>query len=351
MYSFFLAFVIASSPVTPSPAASPAAVVPGQAELEAGLVAVKGEAWESAIASLRASIDAGYEGSEPYLLLREAYEQAYGVDGSVEKLEAAVLADTGDAVARNNLACFYMRQKRWREAQQMLLSALKLSPDDVDARFNLAFLQVQVGQNNGAIEHYEAILKRYPKHVRALSEMCFLLSERQGEPAKAAPYCERAAEAAPDDTSVLMNLGLVRMRQGDLAGASQTFNALRDRNEALGLTADTYLGYVALQQGQLDEARKRFERVLAAAPPADTGEALVGMARVEQAQQHYEQAASFYHRAWRLTGSGMLLGAMIKVYLQRYFYLVILLLLAVMGALLYRYLRVKPPTPAPVPAG
>lgn len=322
--------------------------------LERGIEAYQAEDYETAITELKVAV-AETDGSEPYLLMREAYEAAYGVDGAVEKLEAEVNANVDDALARNNLACFYMRQHRWQEARNMLLSALKIDDQEVDARFNLAFLMAQLGQTKGALEHYEGILERYPEHTRALSEICFLISEREGEPSRAEPYCERAAASAPGDANTAMNWGLVRMRMGDLQGAERVFSDLSERHEgtSYATTAQTYLGYVALQQGKLEAAEQTFKQVLEDAAPADTGEALVGLARVYQSRGEYAKSANHYRRAYKLTGSGMLLGAMVKVYLQRYFYLVIGLLLAVFGGLLWRYLGPRnaptPPKAEPAP--
>jgi tetratricopeptide (TPR) repeat protein len=114
--------------------------------------------------------------------------------------------------------------------------------------------------------------------------------------------------------------------------------------------ARSYLGYVALQKGDLWKAQEVFEQVVAEAPAEEAGEALVGLARVHQAQRNFGQAAHYYRKADQETGSGMLLGALIKVYLQRFFWFIIGGLLGVMAILLWRYLRVKPPEPMPQPS-
>lgn len=302
---------------------------------------------ESAIAPLKTLVASGYRASDAANVLRACYDKLYGMDGSVAKLREEIAANPNDAIAHSNLGVFLMFQRQWEPAQKEVLEAIRLDPRDIDAKLNLAYWYAQVGQTRAAIREHEAILGLEPGNKRALIELCTLTAERENDPAKALPYCEKHAEGQETNEIAGVTLGLVRMRVGDLEGAEKAFQAVVDANPS-ARTATLSLGHLRQYRGDLDGAQQAFESVLAAEPKNE--EARLALARLFQAKKDYSSAIASYREAYQQSHSGMALGGLAKAYLQKYFLFVIGALLATMAYLLYRYLNVRLPQP-PAPAG
>lgn len=317
-----------------------------QALYDGALASFQQKKWEESIAPLKTLTAAGFKAQETGFALRSAYEQAYGLDGAIAKLEQEVREKPEDAVAHNALGVFYLAKGRREESRHAITRALQIAPDNVDARMSLAYWYSFVGQSRAAITEYESIVVQHPAILDPQIQLCELISVRENDPKRAIPYCEKALALAPAKEDLAVSLGLVQMRAGDAAGAEKTF-----REAALahpeGTLARKHLGIFQLQKGQVAEARGTFESLLA--KNADDVDSRIWLARSWQAEKDHASAVREYKIAYEKQGGGMLLGALAKAYLQQYFYAVIFVLLAAMGLLLWRYLDVKTPD-APAPA-
>lgn len=306
---------------------------------------------EQAIPALKTLAAAGYRGSEAARAMRTCYETVYGIEGAVAKLEEEIRANPNDAVAQTSLGVFYLAQAvkdpAKKEASRIALTkAVQIAPKDLDARFNLAFWYTQVGQPRAAIQELDSLLKDDPENRRALTELCYLHYLQQNDAKAAEPYCHRAQMGDESNEQAALALGMVRMRLGDLDGAEAAFKTVTAANEnALG--AKVFYGVSRIQRGDYETAQKTFEEVLARDPKKV--DARVGLARTFQARKQHGKAVEQYRLAYAQDGGGMLFGALVKAYLQQYFYAIIFALLVLMGLLLWKYLNVKVPDAASRP--
>src|SRR5207302_10009328 len=166
----------------------------------------------------------------------------------------------------------------------------------LDARLNLAFWYAQVGQSRAAIDEHLSILTEDPGNKRSLTELCYLIAERENDAKRAEPYCAQAAAGQESNEMVGVSLGLVRMRAGDLDGAEKAFQAVLDANPGAN-TARTFYGVERLQRNDFDGAQAAFEAVLAN-DPKDT-DARLGLARTWQARKQFGKAVAEYKTAYR----------------------------------------------------
>lgn len=300
---------------------------------------------EQAIPALKTLAAAGYRGSEAARAMRTCYETAYGIEGAVAKLEEEIRANPNDALAHTSLGVFYLAQAlkdpAKKEASRVeLTKAVQIAPKDLDARFNLAFWYTQVGQPHAAIQELDSLLKDDPENRRALTELCYLHFLQQNDAKTAEPFCYRALVGDEANEQTALALGMVRMRLGDLDGAEAAFKTVLDANEnAHG--AKVFYGVSRIQRGDFETAQRTFEEVLARDPK--NSDARVGLARTFQARKQHGKAVEQFRIAYAQDGGGMLFGALVKAYLQQYFYAIIFALLALMGLLLWKYLNVKVP--------
>lgn len=101
------------------------------------------------------------------------------------------------------------------EAEAKTAQWLKQHPDDVDMRAYLADSYMNRGQDQSAIDQYQAILQKAPDHLVALNNLAWLL-QKQRNP-QALDYAERAHKLRPDDPTVLDTLGWILVEQGKTA--------------------------------------------------------------------------------------------------------------------------------------
>lgn len=303
--------------------------------------------YADAIPALETLTAAGYRSSDTGPALRSSYERVHGIDGTIAFLEDKIRTHPKDHVAHTSLGVFYLVVGRKDEAQKSLAHALTLAPRDLDAQLNLAYWYAQVGQPTAAVKEFEAIVNVAPENDRALRHLCEVLASRSNEPDRALPYCERLVALDQTNEANAVALGLVRMQLGDLEGAESAFRTVADANPK-AIQARTMLANTRLHRGALEEAEKDFEAVLALAPKYP--DARMGLARTYQARKEHGKALDLYKALYAEQGGGLLLGALAKAYLQKYFYLIIFGLMLAMGLLLWKYLNVRAPEPPTRPA-
>jgi tetratricopeptide (TPR) repeat protein len=93
-------------------------------------------------------------GYEQLILTGVAMGQAGKLDGALERLEQAVLADPQNPDARMNLGTVLAKLGRSDTAIEQFRSAIRLKPDYILARCNLGALLSIEGRNKEAIKHF-----------------------------------------------------------------------------------------------------------------------------------------------------------------------------------------------------
>jgi tetratricopeptide (TPR) repeat protein len=87
---------------------------------------------------------------------------------------------------------------------------------------DLGQFEVLAGNIRAAVEAFERALEIEPANVLALNNAAYIYVEHIGDAAKALPYAERAAEQAPNQSTVLDTLGWTYYRLGRFAEAEES---------------------------------------------------------------------------------------------------------------------------------
>jgi Flp pilus assembly protein TadD len=173
-----------------------------------------------------------------------------------------------DAAARNgsdaSLAAARYRARLAANAprpQVPLEEWLARSPDDAAVRVLLGEHEQRLGNESAAIAAYEKVLETAPDNVVALNNLAGLYQQR-GD-ARASVVAKRAYDAAPQSAAVQDTYGWILVESGDLAGGT---NLIREAAKALPDSAEVqyHLGAALARSGQVEEARKLLDGVLAA---------------------------------------------------------------------------------------
>lgn len=177
------------------------------------------------------------------------------------------------------------------QAEGHLLLALRLAPDDAEARLFYAQLLTAEGHLTRAGRELDVLLEKHPRNEPALRAAANVRYEL-GEERAAAPLLSRLLTESPQDAWALYRLANCRVQLADahLRGASE-IGARQDRTEvaveAFHLAAKTFAEYQAVAPmdpgGYLGEAHARY-RALAAGKMTQqdrqsAGEAVVALFR------------------------------------------------------------------------
>lgn len=255
---------------------------------------------------------------------------------AIEEYKLAMDADPESATLQDGLAELYFKLGRIREAVTSAQAQVKKNPQDVEAhellgKIYLRSLGDMQGQQSGqmlklAIAEYEKLAELKPNDV----ETRLLLGQLYGlnhDSAKAEAEFKDAQKIDSDSEEVVLNLYRLYTEEGDYARAIDVLKSIPEDDRsaridfALGASYDQLkkpkeaiaayrkaleddpdntdsergLATALLRDGQLDEALKIFNNVVAAEP--QDAQTLVKIADIQRQQGHYDDALATLEKA------------------------------------------------------
>ncbi len=115
-----------------------------------------------------------------------------------------------------------LKQNKADEAVDLMKQALAKFPDDEDLLFSLGHIQEEAGQRDAALATMEQIIKKNPRHYKALNYVGYTLADRNTDLARALELINRALAQAPDEDYIVDSLAWVQYRMGHFADAWQS---------------------------------------------------------------------------------------------------------------------------------
>ncbi|MGE5800280.1 MAG: tetratricopeptide repeat protein [Syntrophaceae bacterium] len=215
------------------------------------------------------------------------------MDDATRHYHEALRIKPDDGDARYNLANMLVRQAKYREASDQYREVLRTVPEHWMARNNLALCLVQSGDRRGAIEQFQELLRLNPGFEAARQNLTMLLAaeEKAKTPAGGLPASGPADGAALEEN---MRLGQEAVRRGDLDGAIAHFRgAVRNAPDHVG--ARVGLGLALAYKGEIDEAIRHFRAALKREPNNaevhnSLGVALMQKGQLDEAETHLRKA-------------------------------------------------------------
>ncbi|BDG08865.1 tetratricopeptide repeat protein [Anaeromyxobacter paludicola] len=151
---------------------------------------------------------------------------------------------------------------RTQDALAAVRRGLAVTPKDETLLYALGALTEDAGDPEGAVALMRQLLEVSPEHADALNFIAYSEAERGVKLDEAARLVRRALELRPESGAFLDTLGLVELKQGDLARAVPTL----ERAEALAgpdATILDHLGDAYREAGRPVEAAAAWRRSLA----------------------------------------------------------------------------------------
>jgi predicted Zn-dependent protease len=187
-----------------------------------------------------------------YLTVDKKYEQALEVQ---EKIAESL--EHGKAVALNNLAYLYRVTGRLDKALEILEGLLSESQAYSDVHFNLGEIYRLQGRDDRAREAYRLALEDQPEDLRFGHALLTLEFESQRYE-EAERIVRDLLRKHPDELALLVNLAMIRHRQGDVEGATEILRGVVLENPEF-VPARLALGSVLKEAGRLEEAIGHLE--------------------------------------------------------------------------------------------
>ena len=213
----------------------------------------------------------------PFGLASATSSPSGSANGPAAALESQ-LSDSEEAASYLNRGTELFQRGKFEEAATNYATAVKLTPGDETAHFDLALALARLGRPSEAQEQYLEALRLYPEYPEAHNNLGNLLAS-QGQLTEAVEHLNTALKLSPDSASAHNNLGTALVKQGKLNEAVVHFS------EAARLMpgyaeARCNLGNAYLSQGRTDEAIAEFNAALHGNP--DFEPALRGLAKARQ---------------------------------------------------------------------
>ncbi len=172
----------------------------------------------------------------------------------------------GNYVAHGALARSLNRRGKTEEAAAHYRAALAIWPDDMPANLNLGAYEYDRGNLPAAIERFEKVAQ-HAGHVGLRAKAYEDLGgayRQMGQALKAKQYFEMSLQLVPDQPNILLILGVIAHKDGDLA------EAVRLYSHAMAMQPSD-VGYLLLaqaleQEGRADEANAILRRAARSSP-------------------------------------------------------------------------------------
>jgi Flp pilus assembly protein TadD len=194
------------------------------------------------------------------------------------------------------------RNRVWQDDFHLWSDAAGRSPDSDIVHNNLGRAYFDMGQMDGAIEHYRVALELNPDHAETHNNLGAALATI-GQLERAEGHFRTALKLAPNYSDAHNNIGILYGRRGQADRAVSHFNdALQVRPDFPD--ARHNLGVAYLQAGRVEPAIEQFREVLRSSPRAvnthlSLASAYEMMGLAEEARGHRQQARAIAGEAAR----------------------------------------------------
>jgi protein O-mannosyl-transferase len=227
------------------------------------------------------------------LLATLSYNQvAYWADSEVF-FKRIIAVTTKNPQAHSALAVYLIDKKRLPEAEEQFLLALQIDPQDAPSLVSLAEIAVQTNRIPLAIDLLQKVLALPTKPGEAASNAAFLLLQL-GQPQKALDLVQECLKNKPNSVVVQTNAGIIFVATGTLDQKQQGLKLLESALQSApgdpGILTNLGSAYANMQR--FDDAQKLFVRAIESKP--DDMRAYPLLAHLYKITGHPDRARAVY---------------------------------------------------------
>lgn len=232
-------------------------------ELHAAFLKREGD-WEALVELREAMLDDDLSHIPSLLDMAEYHLDRGDFDQADPFFQAAISASPADAGVYRQVAESYLNHGEKEEARRLLGMALTFKPDDTEAMDLLSQLEEEAGNTEEAIRLLRDALKETPANAPLLSRLGGLYL-RAGETENAKAIYQQVTAADPMNIEAWLIVAEIAMNEDDELALSllEEDASRRLRNNP---TFATEYGFLALEHGFFERARRSLERALRSSP-------------------------------------------------------------------------------------
>ncbi|TAM96315.1 MAG: tetratricopeptide repeat protein [Rhodanobacteraceae bacterium] len=230
-------------------------------------------------------------------LVARIVERLEGGDPAGAEAQARKLRDTvpdDSELARLHGVALFMLGRN-AEARGAFEEAVRLAPDSIEARGNLASALLTDGDADGAVALLDEVVRVRPGDPALRNNLANAL-RAAGDDARARDEYLAALAIAPDHFSAIVNLAATELSMGLAGEAAARLRAALARQ--LHPQALLLLGHALNREHRYAEAQAVYEQAAQLAPNAAQFPYQAGLMADEQ--HHYTEAVKLYRRALQL---------------------------------------------------
>jgi Tfp pilus assembly protein PilF len=179
--------------------------------------------WRNTVDLLTRTITVTERNAQAHTVLASEFTARGQLDRAIAHYDEAVRIDPDSIVARVNLAGCLGQQGRLEEAAAGYEEAWRRSPADPDILTNLGIVMTRQKRYEEAVMRFAEALRIAPDYPAAHRAIAIALG-RLGRDEEAVAHLRRAIPAYPLDAGVRVNLGRLLRRQGELEDAVAEFS-------------------------------------------------------------------------------------------------------------------------------
>jgi putative PEP-CTERM system TPR-repeat lipoprotein len=216
---------------------------------------------QGAVASAK-EMQSAHPSSEADLLLSETYLRMKNTSDAIAVLKQS-LATRPDTRVLIRLCELSQATGDLKGAMALSANWLSTHPNDMAVHRLHAGQLLATGDQKGAGEEYEAVLKQYPDDAQSLNDLAWIIQDK--DPKRAIAMATRATQLAPQSAEIADTLGWLQYRHGDVKSA---VTLLQGAHKAAGDNPE--IGYhlaVSLNAvGRRPEAKSLLQQVMSKSP-------------------------------------------------------------------------------------
>lgn len=219
------------------------------------------------------------------------------LEGAEQCYRNGIEADPNDSICYSNLGYVLHEQRRWDDAEEMLVRAVELNPDDFDAHYLLGNLYRLRDERLLTIASFRKALAIKPDFEECRRDLSIVLAQ-SGQPKEAQLVMSQGPAFGIDTLNHHYFSGNLYMEVDNYAAAVASFQLAKQlKPQDVGILIN--LGIAQLKLRDYQGALQSCKDILAFAP--DNAMAYCNIAAVHQMTGQWERAIENYRKAIRLS--------------------------------------------------
>jgi protein O-mannosyl-transferase len=219
--------------------------------------------WKDTYSLAERAVSVSPDNPRMQALLATSYLERDDLRGAERSLVALLARDPNDATVLSGLGLVYLRQKRYQQAIDCCLRAVRMKPDLAENWVNAGLAYRDGGQLAQAEDCMKKAVAAMPDLPAAHNELATVLAGA-GKTDEAISALTKALKLDPSLPMAHLRLGMLQASRGNFADAAEQFRG----QLALQPDADTwtYLGGAQAELGRLTEAEAAFKESIRLSP-------------------------------------------------------------------------------------